>query len=349
MYAAFMTSWFLRNGHTAIKEGLLEAEGRAAAQKLTGVILMGALFHGLVGSPLYSMICSLIDGFDWLLGDEEEMRKRKAKNPLTAYDSDLRFRYEFLKKNFGQIKIPGLDGRDHSLDTILEKGPVSALTDINIGSRTSYDGLWVRDWKQGANTKETMLNFLAANLGPGVSIGGNMLSGIDDFADGKIQRGLEKFAPAFFKAPLVAVRAGKEGYKSQAGDVLLRKSEVSDGNIIAQALGFQPTRLTRIQEMNFKLSQEDKKAQGDKQSLLKRLNEAVNTGEPPEKFKSIFKDIAKHNRRYPHEEYEIDDDVIERSIENYAGRKELTVRGLYIPEKKEDILFPGVRATKPLK
>lgn len=349
MYSAFMTSWFLRNGYTAITKGMLEAEGRSAMQKLSGVILMGAMFHGLVGSPLYSTIASLVDYYDYLFGDEDEMRRRKAINPLTAYDADMRFRYEFLPKNFGQIKIPGLDGRDHRLSEVLEKGPASVLTDINIGSRTSYDGLWFREAKVANTTKETILNFLAANLGPSISVGGNFLGAIDDFADGKIQRGLEKVAPAFFKAPLVAARLSEEGAKSQAGDMLLNKREISNLNIAAQALGFQPTRLTRIQETNFKLSQEDKKATAQRQELLKRLNEAVSGGEPPQKFREIFKDIAKHNRRFPHEAYEIDDETLDRSLETYSRRKELIIRGMYVPEKKEDILIPITRTAQPLK
>ena len=355
MYAVFMTSWFLRNGYTAIRISSPLSERMSSIRKLTGVIIMGALFHGAVGSPLYSVICSLIDLYDWLRDkfgskeDKEEMRQRKAKNPLHAFDADMRFRYDFLPTYFGSTKIPGFDGRDHKLSTVLEKGPISVLSDMNIGSRTSYDGMWIRDWKQGATTNETLMNFAAANFGPSISVGGNFIKAFDDFGQGKIQRGVEKFAPAFFKAPLVAYRAGEEGYRSQAGDLLLRRSEVSDMNLFAQALGFQPTRLTRIQEMSFKFAEEDKAAQSSRQEVLKRLNTAINTGKPPEEFRKIFKALAKHNRRYPHEAYEIDDDTIERSIENYSNRKELTVRGLYIPETKEDILFPGVRATRPPK
>jgi hypothetical protein len=348
-YSAFMTSWFLRNGYTVLTKGLLDAEGRSAMHRLSGVILMGAMFHGLVGSPLYSTIASVVDLYDYLFGDEDEMRKRRLTNPLTVYNSDMRFRYEFLPKNFGQIMIPGLDGRNHRLSEVLEKGPASVLSDMNIGSRTSYDGLWFREAKMGATTKETVLNFLAANLGPSISVGGNALSGIDDLGNGKIQRGLEKLAPAFFKAPLVAVRLSQEGAKSQAGDMLLRKNELNDLNIAAQALGFQPTRLSRIQERNFKYSQEDKEASTDKSKLLKDLNEAVTTGKSPEEIRNIFKKIAKHNRRYPHEDYEIDDDTIERSLESYEKRKELVERGLYIPESKEDILMPSVRAVNPLR
>jgi hypothetical protein len=348
-YSAFMSSWFLRNGYAVINKGLLDAEGRSAAHKLSQVILMGAIFHGLVGSPLYGVITSLINLYDYLFGDEDEMRKRRLNNPLTVYDSDMRFRYEFLYDTFGHIEIPGLDGRDHSLNEILEKGPASVLTDMNIGSRTSYDGLWFREAKMGATTKETVLNFLAANLGPSISVGGNALSAIDDFGNGKIQRGLEKIAPAFFKAPLVAARLSEEGAKSQAGDMILRKDELNNLNIAAQALGFQPTRLSRLQERNFKYAQEDRQADAARSKLLKELNEAITTGKSPEEVGRIFKRIDKHNFRYPHEDYEIDDDTIERSLESYEKRKDLVERGLYIPESKEDILMPSVRAVNPVK
>jgi hypothetical protein len=107
--------------------------------------------------------------------------------------------------------------------------------------------------------------------------------------------------------------------------------------------------LSRIQERNFKFAQEDKQASGDKSELLKKLNEAVTTGAKPEEIRNIFKKIAKHNRRYPHDDYEIDDDAIERSLESYEKRKDLVIRGLYVPESKEDILMPSVGAVNPLK
>jgi transposase len=68
-----------------------------------------------------------------------------------------------------------------------------------------------------------------------------------------------------------------------------------------------------------------------------------------EEFRDIFKKISKHNRRYPHDDYEIDEDAIERSIESYEKRKDLVIRGLYVPESKEDILMPSVGAVNPLK
>jgi hypothetical protein len=83
--------------------------------------------------------------------------------------------------------------------------------------------------------------------------------------------------------------------------------------------------------------------------LLRRLNEIAFDPEADKtKIRSIFKDITKFNKRYPIEEYLIDDDTIEKSMETYADRKGMTFRGQYMPEKLLPYLAPEYRATKPL-
>lgn len=347
MYAVFQTSWFIRNGTTMFREGLGEAEGRAAMQRLTGTLIMGGLFHGLVGMPLYSVICSVVDALT--SDDDEEAKKRRAKNPLTAENANLRFRYEFLPKYFGDITIPGVDGRQHRLSEVLEKGPISALTDINIGSRTSFDGMWWREAKPGKTYLETAQNIILANLGPGASTGINMVGAIDDFSNGKIERGLEKLVPAFFRGSLVAYRLGTEGAETKGGDKMLKKSEINELNLIASVIGFQPTRLSRIQEKNFAFQKEVVEMEANRTKLLRRLNETIlKADSTSEDVKKVFKEIAKYNRRYPIEEYIIDDDAIEKSLETFMEKKGMTFRGQYMPEKLLPYLAPSFRAVKPL-
>ena len=350
-YSVFMTSWFVRNGYTLFSEGLLEAEGRQAMHRLTGVLAMGGLFHGLVGMPLYSTICSTIDAVLDNLGDEEEKRKRRASNPLTADDSNLRFRYEFLPKYFGQITVPGLDGRQHRLNELLEKGPISALTDMNIGSRTSFDGLWFREAKPGKNYLETVQNYILANMGPGVSTGINMVGGIDDMLAGHIDRGLEKMVPAFFKGSFVAERMRKEGAETKGGADILKKSEVNELNYIASVLGFTPTRLARLQEKNFQYQKQITEATNERTKLLRRLDETIMDPENKKKsadIKDIFKKIDKFNKRYPAEAFVIEPDDIERSIEAYAKKRGMTIRGQYIDEKLAPYLMKPTKAVTPL-
>jgi hypothetical protein len=349
MYSVFVTSWFVRNGYTAFTEGMGSKEGRAAMERLVGVLVMGGLFHGLVGQPLYSTICTVIDAILNATDSDEEKRERLAKNPLTAESSNLRFRYEFLPKHFGHIKITGLDGNEHRLSDVLEKGPISMLTDINIGSRTSFDGIWFREAKPGKNVQETVQNYITENLGPGVSVGLNMVGAIDDFNDGKIQRGLEKLAPAFFKGPITSVRLATEGAETKGGAKILKESEISDLNIAAAALGFQSSRLARIQEKNFAFQREILKAEDSKGDALRRLNETVfNPEKEPGDIKAAINKIREHNKRYPMEAYLIDGDTIDRSIEAYAEARGMTYRGQRMSEKLLPYVMPASRAAAPV-
>lgn len=346
-YSVFMTSFFMRNAHEIFSKGMLDAEGREAMHRLAGVLVMGGMFHGLVGFPLYSTICATIDAF--FDGDEEEKKRRRLKNPLTSDDSNLRFRYDWLPEHFGQVTIPGLDGRQHRLSDVLEKGPISALTDINIGSRTSFDGLWFRAAKPGKNYLETAQNYILANLGPGVSTGVNMVGAIDDFIGGHIDRGLEKLVPAFFKGSLVANRMAREGAETRGGADMLKPSEINTLNLIATTLGFQPARLARIQERNFEMQKQVTEAQNERAKILKRLDETVFDPERGAKeVKSIFNSIREYNKRYPVEKFLITNDTISSSLDAYAQKRGLTYRGAYMDKKLIPYLMPSAKAAAPL-
>ena len=349
MYAVIMTSWFTRNAYTMFRHALTTQESREAMHRLTGVLAMGGLFHGLVGMPLYSTICSTIDAVLDTFGDEEEKKKRRRYDPLTADSSNLRFRYQWLPENFGHVEIPGIDGRNHRLSEMLEKGAISSLTDINIGSRTSFDNMWWREAKPGKSYFETAQNLILANMGPGVSTGVNMVGAIDDFSNGKIERGLEKLVPAFFKGSLVAGRLATEGAETKKGDVILKPSEINELNIIAQILGFSPTRLARIQEHNFERMKEKTEGTNERNKLLSRFNEAIHDQKKdPEQIKNILNKIREHNKRYPTPGLIIEGETIIRSVKSYEQRHGLTIRGYSTDKNLAPYDVRAIRQVTPL-
>ena len=336
MYAGFMTAFFIRNAYSAMKV-MNPKESLRAVHLLTGVLLTGAMFHGVTGSPFYSSLCSLIDLILNSGGDDEEKRKRRIKNPLTADSSDLRFRYEWLPQNFGNIMVPGLDGRDHKFSAVLEKGPISVLTDINIGSRTSFNNMWFRSAPEGKDWKETAFNIAEANLGPGISAGANFLSGVENLVDGKIQRGLEGIAPAIFKGGLTAIRFGSEGAQTRNHDELLKRNELNGMNLAAQALGFAPTRLAQMQERNYAIKDVEVRAGKEKSKLLSELKDLEsNPNRTRNDARKLERRIDQHNRRYEEiEALTISEDTIENSLDAYAERKEKTIRGKFTTEETE--------------
>jgi hypothetical protein len=178
-----------------------------------------------------------------------------------------------------------------------------------------------------------------------------MVGGIDDMLAGHIDRGLEKMVPAFFKGSFVAERMRKEGAETKGGADILKKSEVNELNYIASVLGFTPTRLARLQEKNFQYQKQITEATNERTALLRRLDETIMDTENKQKgadVRDIFKNIAKFNKRYPAEAFVIEPDDIERSIDAYAKKRGMTIRGQYIDEKLAPYLMKPTKAAAPL-
>jgi hypothetical protein len=341
MYAVNITSFFVRNGYnmaTQIFKGNPK-EALNAMHRLGGALTMAAVFGGVTTFPMYSVVTSVIDLILDAFGDDEEKKRRMAENPYTATSSDLRFRYEFLPQMFGDIKITGLDGKPRTLAAVLEKGAISELGDFNIGSRTTYDGMWFRDAKPGNTTQETVVNYLVANLGPAVSSGLSMTGAVDDFSNGKIARGLERIAPAMFKNPLTAARLGAEGAKTPAGDVVMSKDEFSSFNLAMQSLGFQSTALARYQENKYKIQQETVAATKTRSDILGKLDNAVLGSDASDKdLERVFERIDKFNDRFVAMKHlRIDSDTIKRVVDRAKDKERFMFRGMYI--RKEDLPY----------
>jgi hypothetical protein len=334
MYAFNVTSYLVRNAYNSFA-GETWADKQAAMKRLTGTLAMGGLFHGLVGMPLYSTICAAIDIVLNNIGGEdaeEARRRRRIENPLTSDNFDLRFRQEILPEIFGD-----------EYAEMIEKGPVSAISGLNIGSRTSMDGMWIRDSGKVSKTDaEAVQNFLIANLGPGVSKSFDIIGGLEDFNKGQTLRALERILPALFKNPVVAYRLASEGAETRKGDKILEPEELSTMNILGQAIGFQPLALSRLQEEGFKLNQEILIAANKRQELLAEVVKAALDEDYDEKaMSSVLDKIDKHNERYPNKKLAILPSTMRDSIDAAKEKKLRTYRGQYMPKELEPYLYPA--------
>lgn len=327
MYAMNMTSFFIRHSYNSTKVISDPALAKESMKILGGVLMMGAMFHGLKGMPLYSTVGAMVEALSDLGEDDEEKRKRRAKNPLVAQNSDLRFR-QFLNDNFGPV------GAD-----MLYSGPISSITDINIGSKTSFDNLWFRGGKPAKTNQEAFNNFVLANIGPAVSGIIGQAGAFDDFENGHIERGLEKMLPAFFKNPLVAARFAMEGVKTKAGDTIIEPKDVTAANIIAQAAGAAPTRVARQQELGYELKGEYVKAEQERTKILQRLNDSILnktfTGDKKD-VQPALNQIRQFNNKYPMEKLMIDADAIQNTLDSALKARALTYKGTRIPT--EDLI-----------
>lgn len=335
-YAVTMTSFLTRNIYNSVRISIPLNERAAAMHRLTGVLVLGTMFYGAAGLPGFDVLCDIIDFvLNMVEGDDDEDRKkRRERNPLTADSSKLRFIYQWLPDNFGSIHFKGIDGREHQLSDIIARGPISELSDINFGSRMALNGMWWRDGDPGTSWTESISNLVAANLGPAASVGKTFMDGIKDINDGHIHRGLEKLVPAFFKGPLVSHRLATEGAETKKGDVILKKSDISDLTLAAATLGFQPTSLARIQEHNFRMTALERIANKERTKVLGQYAEAdfKNDKEAISKAEAA---IERFNKRYPTDDFYIDENTKTNALNSFYEQRDMTYRGLKIPDDAE--------------
>ena len=330
-YAAQQTKFLIETMYKSFA-GATPAERSQAMQELTGALLMGAMFHGMVGLPLISTVAAAIDLILEGIEDDEDRAQRMLEDETTAFSSLARLRYNILPKYFGDITIKGLDGVERPLSLYIEVGPISAWTGGNIGSRTSMDNLWFRAGEAGETYAESFKNFLLANLGPSVSLGENMARAVDDFARGDIQRGAEKVLPAFVKAPVTAARLSKEGEMTPRADARVTREELADLNIVSAALGVQPTVIASLKQRQFQMNDFENKAKRNRTSALRRLNIARKAGNDAD-LAAAFKEIDDYNKRYGViDRFLITDETIANSWDNFT--KQRVLRGMLVSKEQ---------------
>jgi hypothetical protein len=368
-YAALVTTFLIRNA-IRVTGAYGKKEAWKAINILGGMLLMGSMFYGITGLPLYDVICDVIDALldsleeeeGWLnkavksvFGEEVAQQQvtdklaRVRKDPRTATNADMRFRYEFLPKWFGGITFGGEDGRKFSLAPMIERGPVSVLTDVNVGPRMSLNGMWFKPVRESQDLKETMSNYADALLSAPVS--GAMeriVDGANDIANGKELKGAAQIVPAFYANPLKAELIRQEGVKNRRGDTIVSKDELSNVNLVAQITGIGSTRAAALQERNYKFNNEVVKAEKKKAKLLKDYDELITSSSktPEERKKELTKwwnKFTQYNRRYPLPGLELTLESVEKSGKGALERAGMSVRGYRIKDTLAPYLLPQMR------
>jgi hypothetical protein len=370
-YAAVVTKIFVKGYLTATTPGQ-RSEG---LQILSGILLMGAMLHGVTGMPLYTMICDVIDGILDDLEDDEKRKRRIARyrqvygedsisddwgieyvkdkeariahDVFTATNSDMRFRYEFLPKFTGGLKYTTDSGRIMDLAQMLEKGPVSVITDMNIGSRTSFNNIWLKEIKEGKDFEEQVKNTVEAFTPPSISAAMNVVKGVSGMAKGETRKGIEQASPAAVANPLKAERVSREGITNKENELILGKSELSNANIVAQVTGLTSTRAAALEENKFKFNAENAKAEKRRQVILgdlkkAYLNESVPLEEQNEAQVRVNNQIAQYNNRYPAPGLIIDGDTISDTLGSAFEARGMSSRGMHI----NDARMPNLRALR---
>ena len=330
MFPAFVTTFFVRNAYRMFAG--LDAKDRAKAMtQFVGTLTMSTALGGYVGIPGATMAMGAIQGlmnaYRDAFGDDEE------DDPLEGRNLEFWFRNIWLPQTFGNVKIG-----DHTLDEVLDRGLIATMTGYDVSGSLSMNNMWFPEVKESATAAAETQEYLLSIMGPGASLYLKQVpQALDYFNKGEVMRGVEQLAPAFARGAFTAVRYGKEGAATSTGAVIKEAEEFTQGQLLAQSMGFATEGLVAQREAIFKLQGEILKVKQERTKLLDRLDLEINKGDD-EDVEKVLEKIQKFNSRNPFAMIEYEN--IEQSLDKQAKRRMQADRGMPIDER----YFPQVAA-----
>jgi hypothetical protein len=341
-----MTSLLIRNLYTAFKIGGLEpGERKAAIQIATGTLLNMGLYAGLTGIPLYGIGTFIASMLMWLFdGDDEEEGGLsyidKDGNIKATYDVDWWFRNVWIPQFFGPdgttANLFGLD--DDTAATLalsVEKGPISAITDIDLSNSVALDFFFFLPQESTADTFGGKVKdfILGAAFGATGSMIGDYYAGYKDLDAGYTNRALEKL-PKLYGNIAKANRFAEEGQTNHARQLVGMDAEFwTNDKVVLQALGFASTEASQRQQQNYEDRSITAGVKAKREEMLAKIRKVTldgyQYGYTPEVLadhKEVMDEWVKFNKTYPTDVigfdtlYEVQANAIEKAAQSKATR-----------------------------
>jgi hypothetical protein len=345
-YPYMMTSLLARNMYTAIKLGELEpGERKAAIQTATGALINVGLYAGLTGVPLYGFFTTIASLLMWAFGDDDEEEGGLSYldengNIKATYNVDWWFRNVWTPKVFGPdgtvANLFGLD--DETAEVVarsVEKGPISAITDIDLANSVALDFMFFVPRESRADTPEgKVVDYTFSAL---TGAAGNMVMDYikagKDLMNGYTDRALEKL-PKLFSNVAKANRFATEGQTNYNRELVgMDKDFWSSDKVILQALGFASTEASQKQQQNYEAKTINVKVEKARADFLDKLRKTALdryqygiTPETEAAQQQIVKDWIEFNQTYPTHTigidsfYEVQNNAVNNAVESYGTR-----------------------------
>jgi len=244
-----------------------------AIKRLGGTLGMTAMFAGVTGLPLWSVVAGTMNALQAVFGDDEE-----------EYDFNNWFK-NWLNNTFG-----GFAG-----DSI-SRGVVTQTLGVNLADRMGLNDLWFRDSRKSSDEVTALQNTLINLLGPTAGLLVSGAESLKQLNDGHLERAMETASPAFLKNFMKGARFAGEGRATTLrGDELV--GDVSGYESAAQSLGFAPERIAQRQKSNIETKTIEQKINTRRQDLLNAFFMAVDNDDDDLKDRVLDK-ISKFNTTY---------------------------------------------------
>jgi hypothetical protein len=257
-YGVSMYYMMFKTAREALKSADPEVRKQAMKQ-IAGIYGSSALIAGAKGVPLFGIAAMIFNMFRDEDEDDFETSTRKW------------------------------------LGETIYKGPVNALTGLEISGRVGLSDLIFRD--QSYNKDQTAIQSLMEQAGgPVLGVANRVERGLSLIGEGETQRGIEQMLPSAIGNGLKSIRYATEGANTLRGDPIV--GEVGPWNVFAQSLGFAPANYIQQLEINAAKKKIDRSVTEEKTKLLKQYFIAMREGDSSTTDKLLLK-MQDFSRRHP--------------------------------------------------
>ena len=345
MYNLQAYTYLIKNQYKTIKYAVRAAKNISAPVERTaalmelrkafimfvGTTMMTAINAGLTGLPFASLMIYIL--YKMLHDDDEE-------DAIPFEERDIMHWFQtWLNDNLGA-----------TVGRMAERGALSELTGWDFASSTSLNTLWFRDVKDTDSLSEQFGDAMVSALGgPAISMLKNFLGAYENIQDGYYVQGTKKLLPAFERGAYEAYVWSRLGALSKELNEIIGRDELTSGQLIGKTLGFNPIKLTRMQEANFSTEKQIAKAQQERSKIIKRIELEFQRSQVDDmhvdKLNEWMDKAAEFTEKNP-PEFAIKGDTILNSIQNKQRIRALADRGLEVPENFAPLAYSYVEVSR---
>ena len=220
---------------------------------------------------------------------------------------------------------------------LIAKGPVDAISGLNISGRTGLSDLWWRSPKEGTEGDDLTFHYVQQIAGPVLGIGVSAVRGMREFANGDIQRGVEAMSPKAVKDLAKAYRQATEGEQTRNGDSVI--DDVGAWNVAMQAMGFSSAKMSQVYAARGYIKGKEKVIEDERSNLLADFFDAKRSGDE-EAMRDVMERIKAFNSKHDRAET-ITGRTLMQSIKSRNRSMERTQAGVYLSKKREYLRGEG--------
>ena len=298
--------------YTLARNAVLAAKGDKTALKTLGVMFGTTwMMAGMMGMP--TPVGLILYGLASLFDDDDD-RTGEASFRL------------------GLTEVFGAE-----VGELIAKGPVDAISGLNISGRTGLSDLWWRSPKEGTEGDDLIFHYVQQIAGPVLGIGVSAVRGMREFANGDIQRGVEAMSPKAVKDLAKAYRQATEGEQTRNGDSVI--DDVGAWNVAMQAMGFSSAKMSQVYAARGYIKGKEKVIEDKRSNLLADFFDAKRSGDE-EAMRDVMERIKAFNSKHDRAET-ITGRTLMQSIKSRNRSMERTQAGVYLSKKREYLRGEG--------